>query len=54
MISLRPLKLGVGVLWVTIAKMVGDFSGISNLVVDRSPMTPTVVQPLDLNESRVQ
>src|SRR6218665_192356 len=27
--------------------MVGDFSGISNLVGDRSPMTPTVVQPLD-------
>ena len=26
--------------------MVGDFSGISNWVDDRSPMTPTVVQPL--------
>ena len=29
------------------AKMVGDFSEISNLVDDRSPITPTVVQPLD-------
>jgi len=26
--------------------MVGDFSENSNLVGDRSPMTPTVVQPL--------
>jgi len=26
--------------------MVGDFSGNSNLVGDRSPITPTVVQPL--------
>jgi len=34
---------------VTIAKnkkMVGDFSGILNLVGDRSPMTPMVAKPL--------
>ena len=35
-----------GCRWVTIVKMVGDFSGILNLVGDRSPMTPMVVKPM--------
>jgi hypothetical protein len=35
-----------GCRWVTIEKMVGDFSEILNLVGDRSPMTPMVAKPL--------
>ena len=38
-----------GCRWVTIVKMVGDFSGILNLVGDRSPMTPMVVKPMLLS-----
>jgi len=39
-------KLCVGVDGWPLKKMVGDFSGILNLVGDRSPMTPMVAKPL--------